>query len=391
MPNGFLHGVEHIELNGGPRPIKSIRLSVIGLIGTAPNADAEKFPLNTPVLVAGRRTEAAPLGADGTLPAAIDDIFDQAGAAVVVIRVEEGADEAETMANVIGGVDPDTHQRIGAQAFLDAESAVGVTPRILIAPEFSHNLAVTTEMVTIADRLRGIIIFDGPNSNDADAIAYRDNFGSRRLYGPVDPWVKVFDTGSAQEVIRPSSARIAGVAVRNDNENGVHTSFSNKLINGIVGTARPIDFQLGDRNSRANILNENEVPTIVRKEGFLVWGNRTCSNDPKWAFISHVRTADLVAESILRAHMWAVDRNITKTYVDDVLFGINSYIDYLKSIDVISGGKAWLDPEINSSSQIIGGNVFFDYDLGFYGVAERVTFRQQINNNYLTEVLPIAA
>ena len=51
---------------------------MIGLVGTAPDADETSFPLNTPVLIAGSRLEAAKLGSTGTLPMAIDGIFDQA-------------------------------------------------------------------------------------------------------------------------------------------------------------------------------------------------------------------------------------------------------------------------------------------------------------------------
>ncbi|MCU0842708.1 MAG: hypothetical protein MUC79_13455, partial [Thiobacillaceae bacterium] len=54
----------------------------------------EAFPLNTPVLIAGRRTEAARMGRAGTMPRAIDAIFDQFGAWVVVVRIDAGADEA---------------------------------------------------------------------------------------------------------------------------------------------------------------------------------------------------------------------------------------------------------------------------------------------------------
>ena len=75
MPEQFLHGIEVVELDDGPRPIRTVKSSIIGLIGTAPEADAKKFPLDTPILIAGRRTEAAGLGKTGTLPAAIDGIF----------------------------------------------------------------------------------------------------------------------------------------------------------------------------------------------------------------------------------------------------------------------------------------------------------------------------
>lgn len=203
MPEQFLHGVEVVEIDSGPRPIKTVRSSVIGLIGTAPDADEDRFPYHTPILIAGKRSEAAGLGRSGTLPAAIDDIFDQTGAMIVLIRVpdwfgedeewpslieEEGPRLAMTgswfpnIGQVIGGIDDETGQYLGIQAFLAAESEVHVTPRILIAPEFSHHPAVANELLSVAERLRAVVIADGPNYNDEEAIDYRQMFGSPRLY-----------------------------------------------------------------------------------------------------------------------------------------------------------------------------------------------------------------
>ena len=105
MAEQFLHGVEVSEISSGPRTIRTTKSSIIGLIGTAPDADNTVFPLNKPVLIVGSRREAAKLGATGTLPMAINGIFDQIGAMVIVIRVEAGEDEAETIANIIGGID----------------------------------------------------------------------------------------------------------------------------------------------------------------------------------------------------------------------------------------------------------------------------------------------
>ena len=95
MAEGFLHGVEVIEIDNGPRPIRTVRSGVIGLIGTAPEADALAYPLDTPVLISGSRREAAKLGTKGSLPGAIDGIFDQVGAVVVVVRVDEGSGDGD--------------------------------------------------------------------------------------------------------------------------------------------------------------------------------------------------------------------------------------------------------------------------------------------------------
>ena len=46
MAEQFLHGVEVAEITSGPRTIRTTKSSVIGLIGTAPDADNTIFPLN---------------------------------------------------------------------------------------------------------------------------------------------------------------------------------------------------------------------------------------------------------------------------------------------------------------------------------------------------------
>lgn len=396
----FLHGVEVIDIDAGPRPIQTVRSSVIGLVGTAPSADPLAFPLNTPVLVAGSRREAAKLDTIGTglgtLPAAMDSIFDQVGAVVIVVRVEQGETDAETLANIIGGVSATDGAYEGVHALLAAESVVGFQPRILLAPGFTHTrpedpvnvgqfLAnpVVTELIGIAERMRAVIIADGPNTNDADAIAYGGDFGSKRVY-LVDP--KVYKSVGGELVTEWASPCVAGLIAKSDNDRGFWWSPSNQNINGIVGTARPIDFVLGDSNARANLLNEKNVATIIRQDGYRLWGNRTLASDPKWSFLCVVRTADIINDSLLRAHMWAVDRGITKQYVEDVVESVNAYLRHLVTIGAILGGECWADPDLNTPDQIAQGKVYFDFDFTPVYPAEHIIMRSHLVNDYITEV-----
>lgn len=471
MATDFLHGVEVLEIDSGSRVIQTVKSSVIGIVGTAPNADPDAFPINTPTLIAGSQREAAKLDllgtGEGTLPKALDAILDQIGAVVIVVRVEEGATDAETLANIMGGVDANTGKYEGVHALLGAESVVGYSPRILCVPGFTHTRvqngvtaitigaggtgytsaptvtlsggggtgakaeatvsggvvtkitvtnpgsgyttaptvalaggggtgatatasvgvaanAVVSELLGIANRLRAVIIADGPNTNDADAIAYRGDFGSKRVY-VVDPKVLVLDEDGTT-ITDWSSPRVAGLIARIDNERGFWWSPSNQEIYGIQGTARTIDFVLGDASSRANLLNENEVATIIRQDGFRLWGNRTCSSDPKWAFLCVVRTADIINDSLMREHLWAVDRGITKQYVNDVIEGVNAYLRNLVGLGAILGGTCWADPDLNTADQIADGKVYFDFDFTPVYPAEHIIFRSQLTNDYISEV-----
>jgi phage tail sheath protein FI len=404
MSTQFLHGVEVIEINDGVRPIQTVKSSVIGLVGTAP-----KGPVNTPTLILGSRKQAVEIfgennddNKDYTIPKALDGIFDQAGAMVVVINVADPDNVAHqtsgeldpaniTAADVVGGVDGVTGQYKGVHALLTANTELAVTPRILIAPGFTHDMPsgnanpVVSELLGIAENLRAVIIADLPNTNDTDAIDYVGDFGSARVY-PIYPWVKVLDSLGAI-VEEPASARLAGLIVKSDNERGFWWSPSNLVINGIVGISKPIDFVLGDVNSKANYLNENNITTIIQESGFRLWGNRTLSADPKWAFLQARRTADMINDSLLKAHLWAVDRNITKTYIEDVLEGVNNYLRHLKSIGAIIGGTAFADPELNTPDQIAQGKVSFDFDFTPPYPAEHITFRSKMTDDYLSEIV----
>lgn len=395
MSDIFLHGIQNVTVDDGSRPITTVRSSTIGIIGSAPDADPLIFPLNKPVLIAGSRIEAAKLGETGTLPQAIDSIFDQVGAVLVVVRIEEGETEAATMVNVLGGVDANTGTYEGVHAFLAAENIVGFVPKILIAPGYTHTRTaavgqtpatsnpVVAELNGIAERLKAVIIADGPNTNDADAIAYSKDFGSKRVF-LVDP--KVLKTVDGATTSEWSSACVAGLIAKSDNERGWWWSPSNQEINGIIGTSRAIDFAMGDASCRANLLNENNVATIIRQNGYRLWGNRTLSSDKKWAFLCVVRTADMIDESLKAAHLWAVDRGITKTYVSDVIEGVNAYLRYLTNIGAILGGSCWADPDLNSADQIAQGKVYFDFDFTPVYPAEHVIFRSHLVNDYIKEI-----
>lgn len=349
----------------------------------------EPFPLNTPRLIAGSRAEAAKLGATGTLPDALDGILDQIGAVVVVVRVAEGVDEAATLANIVGGVNQVDGNLEGVHALAGAESVTGFAPRILIAPGWTHQRPsgarnpVVAELVGIAERLRAVIIADGPNTTDEAAIAAREDWGSDRLF-IVDPGVKVFEAGATTN--RPASPRVAGLIAKTDYDLGFWHSPSNKLVNGITGTARPVDFRLGDASSRANLLNEQEVATIVRETGFRLWGNRTTSADPKFAFLSVRRTADIIADSLQRAHLWAVDRNITRTYVEEVTDSVNGYLRTLRDLGAIINGECWADEDLNTPATIAQGKIYFNFDFTPPYPAEHVIFRSHLVDTYITEI-----
>jgi phage tail sheath protein FI len=377
MPASFLHGVEVIEVTNGKIPVRTQRSSVIGIIGTAPGADADAFPLNTPVLIAASRAEAAKLDVStdgspggGTLPIAIDAILDQAGAAIVVVRVAAGATDADTNTAIIAAT----------QSLIDADSLLGLKPRILLAPGFTQNKAVADALLSVASRLRAVVLIDGQNTTDEEAIDYRAEFDSDRGF-LIDPWVKKFWQG--EDVLTPPSPFVAGMIAKIDADKGFWWSPSNNALLGVVGTGRPIDFLLGDENSRANMLNEEDVTTIIRENGYRLWGNRTVqSTKPLFSFLPIRRTADIINDSLQLASLAFVDQPISKPLVENITGTVNEYLRGLQAQGAILGGECWFDRDANGDMDLADGKVRFRYKFQPPTPAEHIIYESAVVTEY---------
>lgn len=385
MPN-YLHGVEVVEADDGIRPIQTVRSSIIGLIGAAADADVDKFPLDTPVLLTGPR-QAADLGVAGTLLDAYRAIYAQGAAVVVVVRIDDATD---ALAAAVG----DPIEYTGINAFLRAQALTGVAPRIICAPGLTGTRPdslpnpLVTAALPVLDRLRAIIVADGPNTDASDALIYAADWGSDRVF-IVDPAVRVYDSATGTIVTRPASGYAAGLIAATDIKHGVWWSPSNKVLAGVSGTARPIGFGLSDSETEANILNEAAIATIVQVGGWKLWGNRTPSTDTLWMFLSVRRTADTIYDSIDAALLWALDRPATPQLVIDVRDSVQAYLDTLVGIGALLGGRVWFDPELNPVTALQQGQLTLDFDIEPPAPVERITFRAHRNGDYY-ETLALA-
>ncbi len=331
---------------------------------------------------------------DGGTPVAAGDYELDAAAGTITVLSVASVSESDAVTIDYKHVDASlvTAAEVAAAAPLlcEAEEASGRTPDVLIAPGWTSRVTrsagnaidsapVTTALAAVAGRCRNFVIADGPGTTRADALAYRATQASRRVF-VVDPQVKVLAGGGV--ALAPASGHVAGLVARIDAEVGWWASPSNRELRGIAGTSRFISFGLGDADSEANLLNASEVATIIRSNGWRLWGNRTCSADPKWKFLSVVRIADKINQAVLRSHLWAVDRNITRTYVSDVVESVNAYLRELTALGAILGGRCWADPDLNPQEEIQGGQLLLDFDFTPAYPAERLTFRSRLTGDY---------
>ncbi|WP_028294059.1 phage tail sheath protein, partial [Oceanobacter kriegii] len=375
MAETYHHGVRVIEITDGTRPIRTVSTSVIGLVCTADDADAAVFPENTAVLLSNPRDGLASAGTTGTLLHALTAITEQTKAVCVVVRVPEGADAAETETNLIGGeVDG---KKTGMQALLSAQSKLGVKPRILGVPGLD-TLAVTTALVTVAQKLRAFVYaWCTGCTTKAEAITYRANFTAREL---MLIWPDYLDDN---DDILYAVARALGLRAKIDNDIGWHKTLSNVVVNGVSGISADVYWDLQDETSDATELNANEITTLINHGGYRFWGSRTTSDDENFAFENYTRTAQVIADTMAEAHLWAVDKPLHASLATDIINGVNAKFRELKAQGYIIDATAWYDDTVNNQSTLAAGKLYIDYDYTPVPPLENLMFQQRITDRYL--------
>jgi phage tail sheath protein FI len=377
MPTDYHHGVRVIEATDGVRPIRTISTAVIGLVATAPDADVTAFPLDTPVLVTSVLAAIAKAGVGGTLKKVLEAIGDEGNAMVVVVRVAPGVDEAATSTAVIGTVTVGGAYT-GMKALLTAKAKLGVKPRILACPGLD-TLTVATDLAGIAQQLRGFAYVQAHGAaTKEDAVTYRDNFSQREVMVLWPEFLSGTDTVWA-------TAKAIGLRAKLDEQIGWHKTISNMGINGVTGISKDVFWDLQDPATDAGLLNASEVTTLIREDGFRFWGSRTCSADPLFAFENYTRTAQVLADTMAEAHMWAVDKPLNPSLARDIIEGINAKFREMKALGYLIDGNAWYDPDANSPTTLKDGKLYIDYDYTPVPPLENLMFSQRITDRYLAD------
>jgi hypothetical protein len=375
--------VRVIEINQGTRPIRTVNTAVVGIVCTADDADANYFPLDTPVLLTHLPTAIGKAGKSGTLAKTLDAISDQANALTIVVRVREGKDEAESNNLLIGSTD-DNGRFTGMKALLTAQNKVHIKPRILAIPGLD-TLPVAIELASIARQLRAFAYVSAYGcQTKEDAAAYRHNFGQREV---MVLWPDFLSWDSTQNTTATASAtaRAVGLRTKIDQDTGWHKTLSNLPVDGVTGISKDIFWDLQDPNTDAGYLNSCNVTTLVNSNGFRFWGSRTCSSDPLFAFENYTRTAQVLADTMAEAHLWAVDKPMHPSLVKDIINGINAKMRELISNGYLLGGQAWFDESINEAAVLKNGKLYIDYDYTPVPPLENLLLRQRITDRYLMD------
>ncbi|MCG9095315.1 phage tail sheath protein [Laribacter hongkongensis] len=377
----YHHGVRVLEINEGTRTIRTASSAVIGLVAVADDADAATFPLDKPVLITDINAAIGKAGSKDTLATSLDAIADQCKPVVVVVRVAKGESDEATTSNLIGTTNAQG-RLTGMKALLTANNTLKVKPRILGVPGLD-SLPVATELAAIAQQLRGFAYLSAYECDNKEAaVAYRENFSQREAMIMWPDFIS-WDTVTNKEATAFATARALGLRAKIDQNTGWHKTLSNVGVNGVLGMSRDVTWDLQDPDTDAGYLNKNDITTLVQCDGYRYWGSRTCSDDPLFQFENYTRTAQIIADTMAEAHMWAVDKPLHPTLARDIVEGLLAKGRAWVNAGYLMGFNAWIDDAANSKDTLKAGKLTIDYDYTPVPPLEDLTFRQRITDRYL--------
>lgn len=382
-------GLKITRTDNEPRFASYADMSVVGIIGTAPDAVAETFPLNTPVtFFSNDAAMVEDLGADGTLAPAIRLINSQLGdfqvaARLVIVRVAEGVSDDATMTNIIGN-----GTSTGLAAFLNSGPLLGVTPRLICAPGYTsqHDTGeanpVVAALPSICTKLLAHAVVTGPTGSNAATLAWRETIASDRII-PVGIDVKISD-GTTTTTVDGAPA-IIGIAVRRDYEkNGLpFWSWANQAVQGVVGVGRSVGFSITDGATEGQALLAENIGIIVRGEmgvesalsssGFVFIGTDNAGTDDLWRFYNVTRGRDFIHLQMLKVVRNYLGRfNITGQTIQAVLNSVEIVLRDLKAQDAILGYRVSFTADANSPENLRAGKISVTFEAEEAPVLRRV-------------------
>lgn len=173
----YHHGVTATETSNITPIIKSVSMSTIALVSTSIDADDTHYPLDTPVLLTGITT---------------DDVI-KAGSKDTVLHQSLRTIKAIQNTNIVVLRLSDAIDVTKVDTLLSCQSRLGITPKILIAPEIDTP-EMTRKLIEIAKKRRAFV-YASPRATTGELLTdkteiatYRDTFAARELMLIENEW-----------------------------------------------------------------------------------------------------------------------------------------------------------------------------------------------------------
>ncbi len=281
----------------------------------------------------------------------------------------------------------------GIEKIRNVYPLLNLIPGILLAPGWSHKVAVGKALTAKTQKLNGIFGCTAYLDVDTDEVKDYQAVGAWKSKNYVDknsyviwPMMKI------GEKVYYASAGAAALTASTDANKGGNpaTSPSNKLCNATAavlkdGTEIMLDLE------QANMVNDGGVATFINLNGFRLWGNYTsiypANTDVKDAFLAVKRMFDWQGNTFALTFFQKVDDITNRRLIDSVIDAENIRLNALQAQGFLAGASIEYREELNPATELLAGNIKFLQKYTPYLPAQSITNVLEYDVDMLTKAL----
>ena len=300
---------------------------------------------------------------------------------VVITLISEAAKEAETLnvastsikpdgvtaADIVGGVDVATGKETGLELVRQIYPKLGMTPGLLLAPEWSHDAVVAAALQAKTEAINGVFdcfAYLDIAADSTGAEVYTEGKTAKEAMGASGThaaafWPKV----AVGDKVYCMSAMAAALTAYNDAENGdvPYESPSNKDLRITATVLSDGTEVMLDQQQANDMLNANGIITAINANGFKLWGNNTAAypstSDPKDRWLAVRRFFDWDGNNFIRTYFQKVDKPGNKRLIQSIVDSQNIVGNGYVARDYCAGYRLEFVSEENPVTNLLNGHL----------------------------------
>lgn len=343
----------NIELyNGSLAPYKINNERPIAIIG-------DDSTLSSGIYLYSDILEALKEVGEGSIKEALEDLKATGLHSVIVLSVFKKTSEDEEANN--------TACQNAIDELKKCESTIGVKPKFLMAVGYNDS-GVHEKLKQVGAYLRAVYAIE-LNENTESAINLKLQSYSTKT--AIISYQKVIRVDKA---IRPATAFLIALyaKVMNETEYGFSQTFSNKIIDGIIGIQDKVELIQGE-DCEADRLRGKGISLIIASDGLRAWGGETCNDDLFSSIHTYVIFYTAI-DTIFKAQALAIDKRM-RDVLKNVVDSLEAFYLRLTANNVVVGFNIEVPKELNSNETISEGIVYIKHSVQEMPLIKRIVNR----------------
>ncbi|PAF50847.1 phage tail sheath family protein [Helicobacter sp. 13S00477-4] len=260
-----------------------------------------------------------------------------------------------------------------------SEQSTGYRPKFILASIYNKDKGVWEKLKGVGDKLGAIYAIEIDEGSEDKILEALKDFQSKRA---IITYQKVT---RLDKVVRPLGGFIIAsyAKVMSASEYGFAQTFSNRLIDGIIGVVDKVEFISGE-DCVADRLRGVGVSLVISHSGLRAWGGEVRDSDFK--SLHSVVIFDTIIESIKKSQIEAIDKQVSD-YLKKVVDDLEAFYRKLVANNVAVGFKVSVPMDLNTNESIAEGKIYIQHQIQEMPLMKNITNKIYKVNDYGSELV----